>query len=133
MKENQIRMIAKTFEGFEEVLARELRDLGAQDIDRLKRAISFTGDQRLLYLANYNCRTALRILVPVASFRASTEAMLYDGVRQVPWEKWLDFRGKFAVDSVISYSQFTHSGFVSLKAKDAIVDRFRDSSAKGLT
>lgn len=130
MKENQIKMIAKTFEGFEEVLARELRDLGAEDIDLLKRAISFTGDKRLLYLANYNCRTALRILMPVSSFRASSEAMLYDGVRAVPWEKWLDFRGKFAVDSVISYSEFKHSGFVSLKAKDAIADRFRDKFGK---
>jgi putative N6-adenine-specific DNA methylase len=130
MKENQIKMIAKTFEGFEEVLARELRDLGAEDIDLLKRAISFTGDKRLLYLANYNCRTALRILMPVSSFKASTEAMLYDGVRAIPWEKWLDFRGKFAVDSVISYSEFKHSGFVSLKAKDAIADRFRDKYAK---
>lgn len=123
-------MIAKTFEGFEEVLARELRDLGAEDIDLLKRGISFTGDKRLLYLANYNCRTALRILMPVSSFRASSETTLYDGVRAIPWEKWLDFRGKFAVDSVISFSQFKHSGFVSLKAKDAIVDRFRDKFGK---
>ena len=123
-------MIAKTFEGLEEVLARELRDLGAEDIDLLKRGISFTGDKRLLYLANYNCRTALRILVPVSSFRASTEAMLYDGVRAIPWEKWLDFRGKFAVDSVISFSPFSHSGYVSLKAKDAIADRFRDKFGK---
>jgi len=130
MKENQIKMIAKTFEGFEEVLAREIRDLGGEDIDLLKRAISFTGDLKLLYLANYTCRTALRILMPVSSFRASTEAMLYDGVRAIPWEKWLDFRGKFAVDSVISFSEFTHSGFVSLKAKDAIVDRFRDKFGK---
>jgi putative N6-adenine-specific DNA methylase len=130
MKENQIKMIAKTFEGFEEVLAREIRDLGGEDIDLLKRAISFTGDLKLLYLANYSCRTALRILMPVSSFRASTEAMLYDGVRAIPWEKWLDFRGKFAVDSVISFSEFTHSGFVSLKAKDAIADRFRDKFGK---
>jgi len=130
MKENQIKMIAKTFEGFEEVLAREIRDLGGEDIDLLKRAISFTGDKKLMYLANYSCRTALRILVPVSSFKASTEAMLYDGVRAIPWEKWLDFRGKFAVDSVISFSEFKHSGFVSLKAKDAIADRFRDKFGK---
>jgi len=130
MKENQMRMIAKTFEGLEEVLARELRDLGAEDIDLIKRGITFTGDKRLLYLANYNCRTALRILVPVSSFRASDENMLYDGVRAIPWEKFLDLSGKFAVDSVISYSPFSHSGFVTLKAKDAIVDRFRDRFGK---
>ncbi len=123
-------MIAKTFEGFEEILARELRDLGAEDIDLIKRGIHFSGDKKLLYMANYNCRTALRILVPLSSFRASTDAMLYDGVRAIPWEKFLDFRGKFAIDSVISYSTFTHSGYVSLKAKDAIADRFRDKFGK---
>jgi putative N6-adenine-specific DNA methylase len=81
-------------------------------------------------MANYTCRTALRILVPVARFRAADETMLYDGVRAVPWEKYLDFTGKFAIDSVISYSAFTHSGFVSLKAKDAVADRFRDRFGK---
>jgi putative N6-adenine-specific DNA methylase len=130
MKENQLKMIAKTFEGFEEVLARELRDLGAEDIGLLKRAIEFTGDKRLLYLVNYNCRTALRVLVPLSSFKVTTDAMLYDGVRQIPWEKFLDFRGTFAIDSIISYSSFTHSGYVSLKAKDAIADRFRDKFGK---
>jgi putative N6-adenine-specific DNA methylase len=130
MNDEKMKMIAKTFEGMEEVLARELRDLGATDIDLLKRAISFSGDKKLLYKVNYTCRTALRILVPLSNFRASSESTLYDGVRQIPWEKFLDFRGKFAVDSVISYSSFKHSGFVSLKAKDAIADRFRDKFGK---
>lgn len=130
MKDNQMDMIAKTFEGLEEILAKELSDLGAENIGLLKRGIEFKGDKRLLYLANYTCRTALRILVPVARFRAADETMLYDGVRAVPWEKYLDLSGKFAIDSVISYSPFTHSGFVSLKSKDAIADRFRDRFGK---
>ena len=130
MKENEITMIAKTFEGLEEVLAKELSDLGAGDIGLLKRAIEFKGDKRLLYLANYTCRTALRILVPIARFTAADETMLYNGVREISWEKYLDVSGKFAIDSVISYSPFSHSGFVSLKAKDAVVDRFRDKFGK---
>ncbi len=130
MKENRIDMIAKTFEGLEEVLAKELSDLGAEDIGLLKRGIEFKGDKKLLYKANYSCRTALRILVPVARFKAAGETMLYDGVRAIPWEKYLDFSGKFTIDSVISYSPFSHSGFVSLKSKDAIVDRFRDKFGK---
>lgn len=123
-------MIAKTFEGLEEVLAKELSELGAEGIDLLKRGILFRGDKKLLYKVNYTCRTALRILVPLSNFRASSDEQLYDGVRAIPWEKWLDFRGKFAVDSVISYSSFKHSGYVSLKAKDAIADRFRDKFGK---
>jgi len=123
-------MIAKTFEGLEEILAKELSDLGAEDIGLLKRGIEFKGDKKLLYMANYNCRTALRILVPLARFRVTGETMLYDQIKSIPWEKYLDHSGTFAVDSVISYSPFTHSGFVSLKAKDAIVDRFRDRFGK---
>jgi len=130
MKEKPLDMIAKTFEGLEEVLAKELSDLGAENIGLLKRGIEFQGDKRLLYLANYTCRTALRILVPVARFRAADETMLYDGVRAVPWEKYLDVTGKFVIDSVISYSPFSHSGFVTLKAKDAVADRFRDRFGK---
>jgi putative N6-adenine-specific DNA methylase len=129
-RDRRFTMIAKTFEGLEEVLARELNLLGAEDLNLLKRGIEFTGDKKLLYMVNYNCRTALRVLVPLAKFHASEESMLYDGVRGIPWEKYLDFRGKFVVDSVISYSKFTHSGFVSLKSKDAIVDRFRDRFGK---
>ena len=123
-------MIAKTFEGLEEVLAKELSDLGATDIGLLKRGIEFKGDKRLLYRANYTCRTALRILVPVARFTAVDETMLYEGVKAIPWEKYLDVSGKFVIDSVISYSPFSHSGFVTLKAKDAVADRFRDRFGK---
>jgi putative N6-adenine-specific DNA methylase len=130
MKEYRMDMIAKTFEGLEEVLAKELSDLGAEDIGLLKRGIEFKGDKRLLYKANYTCRTALRILVPIARFKATGETMLYDNIKGIPWEKYLDVRGKFAIDSVISYSPFDHSGFVSLKAKDAIADRFRDKYGK---
>lgn len=130
MKELRLNMIAKTFEGLEEVLANELKDLGAGDITRITRGIQFTGDKKLLYKANYHCRTALRILVPLSSFHASDEKMLYDGVRQVPWEKFLDKSGTFAIDSIVSFSKFTHSGFVTLKSKDAIADRFRDRFGK---
>ena len=130
MIDNKMTMIAKTFEGLEEVLAKELSDLGAEEIGLLKRGIEFRGDKKLLYKANYTCRTALRMLVPIARFRATGETMLYDNIKNIPWEKYLDTSGKFAVDSVISFSPFTHSGFVSLKAKDAIVDRFRDKFGK---
>jgi putative N6-adenine-specific DNA methylase len=79
-----------------------------------------------MYKVNYSCRTALRVLVPLARFRAKNDNMLYDGVRAIPWERFLDYRGKFVVDSVVSFSEFKHSGYVALKAKDAIADRFRD-------
>jgi putative N6-adenine-specific DNA methylase len=125
-----MQLIAKTFQGLEEVLAKELADIGAEEITPITRGVQFSGDKKLLYMVNYNCRTALRVLMPVSSFQAIDESTLYDGVRQIPWEKYLHHSGSFAIDSVVSYSKFNHSGFVTLKAKDSIVDRFRDKFGK---
>ena len=125
-----MNLIAKTFQGLEEVLAKELADIGAEEITPITRGVQFSGDKKLLYMVNYNCRTALRVLMPVSSFQAIDESTLYDGVRQIPWEKYLHHSGSFAIDSVVSYSKFNHSGFVTLKAKDSIVDRFRDKFGK---
>ena len=130
MKELRFNMIAKTFEGLEGVLAQELASIGAEEVEVITRGVKFTGDKRLLYRANYQLRTTLRILVPVSGFYAADENMLYDGVRQIPWEKYLHHSGTFAIDSVISFSKLTHSGFVTLKAKDAVADRFRDRFGK---
>lgn len=118
--------IAKTFQGLEEVLAQELRDLGAQHVQLLKRAVRFEGDQALMYRANLWLRTALCILKPIYSFQAADERELYEGVRDVSWNRYLDGRGTLAVDSVVHSDIFTHSKYVALKTKDAIVDQFRD-------
>lgn len=126
----RFQMIAKTIEGLEQVLANELEQLGGTDIHLLKRAVSFHGTKKLLYTANYMCRTALRILMPVATFKARDENVLYKRVYGIPWEDYLDINQTFAIDSVISNSVMTHSGYVSLKTKDAVVDRFRNRLGK---
>jgi putative N6-adenine-specific DNA methylase len=111
-------------------LGKELKGLGAEEVTPITRGVQFSGDKKMLYKANYMCRTALRVLMPVSSFLAKNETMLYDGIRQVPWEKYLHHSGTFAIDSVVSYSGFNHSGFVTLKSKDAMADRFRDKFGK---
>ena len=122
---NRFPMVAKTMMGLEEVLADELRTLGAQQIEILPRAVSFEGDMRLLYRANYCCRTALAILKPFASFEANSDQELYDQVYRIRWEKILDVDCTFMIDSTTSGEIFTHSYYAALKTKDAIVDRFR--------
>lgn len=121
----QFQMIAKTMQGLEEVLADELRAMGATDIELLARAVSFRGDMRTLYRANYTCRTALAILKPFAEFDADSPEGLYDKVYQIKWEKLMDVDATFMIDSATSGEIFTHSYFAALKTKDAIVDRFR--------
>ncbi len=119
-------IIAKTFAGLEPVLAEELRALGATGIRTIKRAVAFEGDTKLLYRANYELRTALRILVPIHSFTAYREQDLYEGVRDIDWNNYMQVSDTLAVDAVAQGEVFRHSQYVALLTKDAIVDQFRD-------
>lgn len=122
-----MQLIAKTFHGLEQVLAAELQGLGAGQIEPLRRAVSFEGDLRLLYRANYELRTALRILMPIHSFQCQNEDQLYQGIYQeIDWSAHLNTADTLAVNAVVHSDFFTHSKYVALKTKDAIVDQFRD-------
>lgn len=118
-------MIAKTMAGLEEVLAIELKNIGAENIQILSRAVSFNGDNNIMYKANFLCRTALRILKPIAVFEAKNEDELYVEVGKINWKQFMSDDETLSVDTVLNNSDFTNSVFVSQKVKDAIVDQFR--------
>ena len=119
-------MQAKTFFGYESILAEELKALGAADVEVKNRLVEFYGDLGFLYKANYSLSTALRILKPILSFSAKTEHQLYDRVTNFEWEKFLKVDQTFVIHSTVHSDYFTHSHYASLKVKDAIVDRFQD-------
>lgn len=123
-------MLAKTFYGFEEVLVRELRDLGAGRVEQGVRSVSFEGDLGFLYKANLCLRTALKVFRPIASFRVFNEKDLYEQVYALKWDKIFDSEKTFAINTTMNTKIFTNSMFVSLKAKDAIVDKFRRVAGK---
>ena len=123
-------MIAKTFQGLEEVLAQELTALGANDIEIGRRMVSFSGDKEMMYKANFCLRTAIRILKPIKSFTAKNADEVYDQIKAICWEEILNVEKTFAVDAVVFSEEFRHSKFVSYKVKDAIVDYFRDKFNK---
>lgn len=123
-------MIAKTFFGFEEILENELVKLGAQNVKKGTRSVSFYGDKGFMYKANLSLRTALKILKPIAHFKVIDEKSLYQGVYNINWEEYLNEFQSFAIDSTIYTDAFNNSQFVSLKAKDAIVDQFRSNKGK---
>lgn len=120
------KMIGKTLYGMEQLLAAELRELGASAIEIGTRNVSFEGDLGFMYKANLCCRTAIKILKPIKSFNVFNENDLYDKVKAVSWESYMDADGSLAVDATVFSKQFSHSKYVALKTKDAIVDRFRD-------
>ena len=119
-------MVAKTFQGLEDVLRDELIALGAQNVEIGTRMVSFEGDKALMYKANLCCRTALRILVPIVKFTAEDTDQLYDFVRDFDWDQYLTPDSTFAIDSTVNSHEFTHSRFVTYRVKDGIVDHFND-------
>ncbi len=115
-------MLAKTFKGLEEVLAQELIELGANDVLIERRAVSFIGDKALLYRANFCLRTAIRILVPIASFKAKDTDALYKQLKALDWSKYMTVNNTFAIDATVYSESFRNSRFVTYRVKDAIVD-----------
>ncbi len=120
------RMTAQTMYGLEDLLVAELEALGAVDVEKHNRAVVFQGDEACMYRANLCLRTALRVLVPVKSFVVEHEEDLYYGIKRIQWENFMDVDDTLSVHCTLHSERFNHSQFLALKAKDAIVDRFRE-------
>jgi len=123
-------MVAKTLFGFEDLLANELIQLGAQEVTKGIRSVSFVGDKGFMFKANLALRTAIKILKPIHSFRVKNEKELYDKIYNMSWEQYLKSSGTLAVDATVHSTQFTHSLYIAQKTKDAIVDKFRDTTGE---
>ncbi len=124
----EFELIAKTFMGLEPVLAQELTKLGANNVQIGRRMVSFTGDKEMMYRANFQLHTAIRILKPIKHFKAKSAEDVYNEVKKIDWSQYI-MKGKtFVVDSVVYSDEFRNSKFVSYKVKDAIVDQFREST-----
>jgi putative N6-adenine-specific DNA methylase len=123
-------MIAKTSFGFEELLAEELKSFNAEEIRKGNRAVYFSGTIETLYTANLYSRVALRILKPIKSFPIKNEQQLYDEIKKIDWSEFMSADDTLAVDAVTVKSDLTHSLYVSLKTKDAIVDQFREKTGR---
>ncbi len=122
--------LAKTFYGFEPLLEKELRKLGAKNIKSINRAVSFEGDLGFLYKANLSLRTALRILMPIGFFPVKNQTDLYRAIDRIDWSKWFSVDQSFIIDVTLFSDHFNHSLFVAQKAKDAIVDQFSKKEGK---
>ena len=124
--EQEFELIAKTFMGLEPVLAEELTQLGANNVQIGRRMVSFTGDKEMMYRANFQLHTAIRILKPIKHFKARSAEEVYDEIQKIKWDDILDVKKTFSVDSVVYSEEFRNSRFVTYKVKDAIVDWFRE-------
>ncbi len=121
-------MVAKTLFGLEDILAQELRQLGASDVEKGVRSVSFSGDTGFMYKANLCCRTAIKVLKPIATYQIKNEEDLYNAVKKIDWSKYMRVSDTFAINATVNSQEFTHSQYVALKAKDALVDQFRENT-----
>lgn len=126
----EFELIAKTFMGLEPILAQELIELGANEVQIGRRMVSFTGDKAMMYRANFQLHTAIRILKPILHFKASSAEEVYDVIKGIEWEQYIQTGKTFSVDSVVYSEEFRNSRFVTYKVKDAIVDYFREKTGK---
>lgn len=123
-------LIAKTFMGLEPVLAQELTQLGANNVQIGRRMVSFTGDKEMMYRANFQLHTAIRVLKPIKHFKAQSADDVYEAVKDIDWSQYILEGKTFSVDSVVYSEEFRNSRFVTYKVKDAIVDQFREHTGK---
>lgn len=128
MKEMQL--VAKTYFGLEEILAKELIELGANNVNIQRRAVEFTGDLALLYRTNLYLRTASRVLKPIATFKATDADEVYDNIKKINWEDYMDLKTTFSIDATVNSENFHHSKFVAYRVKDAIADQFMEKHNK---
>ena len=124
--EQEFELIAKTFMGLENVLAQELTQIGANNVQIGRRMVSFTGNKELMSRANFQLHTAIRILKPIRHFKAHSAEDVYEEVQKLDWSKYIGEGKTFSVDSVVYSDEFRNSRFVTYKVKDAIVDQFRE-------
>ena len=122
----EFNMLAKTYFGLEDILAKELTELGANEIETERRAVRFKGDKALLYKANLCLRSAIRILVPIAQFKATDADEVYEKAKKINWEEYIGIKQSFIINETINSENFRHSKFVAYRLKDAIADYFTE-------
>ncbi|GGG49064.1 THUMP domain-containing class I SAM-dependent RNA methyltransferase [Epilithonimonas arachidiradicis] len=126
MNTENLQIQIKTFFGLEQVLAEEVKKLGGKKVEARNRAVTCEGDLGFLYKLNYSCRTALKIIIPILEFKAFNESKYYDKLFKFEWDQFLEKHQSFAIDATVNSERFSHSQFMTLKMKDAIVDYFQE-------
>ena len=125
-----MKIVIRTYAGFEEILASEIQNITGKKPEIAKRAVTIEGENKEVYLINLWSRLAIDVLIPIIEFRAKNEDELYKKTTQYSWEKHLTLHETFSINSIVHSPFFNHSKYVSLKIKDAIVDRFNRKEKK---
>ncbi len=119
----QVKIIATTVFGLESIVKEECEKLGFKDIEVENGKVEFTGDQEDLAKANLWLRSAERVLIKLGEFKALTYEDVYQGMKKIDWENYLDEDGKFIVNAKSVKSKLYSPRDLQSIGKKAIVDR----------
>ena len=128
--DREMKIVAKTSFGLEDVLIEEGIALGVTKYEKGVRAVTFYGTKEMLYKCNIWLRTANRLLMPFKEFTIKSDEDLYQKIKTIEWENIFDVDQTLAIDTAVFSPIFNHTKYAAFKAKDAIVDRFRDKFDK---
>jgi len=113
------------------LLAKELAEMGIKDTKEEQGNIRFIGSMGDAYRVCLWSRVAIRVLMPIAHFSATTTDELYQGIVDLPWEEHMDAEGStLAVDFNSFRSKIHHTQYGAQRVKDGIVDRFREQTGE---
>ena len=128
--EGRFDVVITTLQGLEQLCAREVTDLGGNAVRDSNRVVYCNGDKDFIYKANLRLRTGLKVLKPLSSFMVRDELDLYKRSKRIDWPAIFDTSQTFAIDTAVNSPVIKHSQFAMHRLKDAIVDRFRESSGR---
>lgn len=116
--------------GLEQLLHAEILALGNKEARQTRGGVACSSTLEHIYRICLWSRFGGRVLLPLAQEQVIDEQQLYTLVRNIAWEKHFSCSSTFAVDCNAQQSRLTHTQFIALKAKDAVVDRYRDLCAQ---
>ena len=130
MTDGTHRFVASCPRGFGDLLARELRELGAADVRERALGVEFAGPLAVAYRACLESRVASRVFLVVADVDAPSDAAFYDAVRAVDWRAHVDPARTLACDFTGKHPEITHTRFGALRLKDGICDQLREVTGR---
>ena len=119
--------------GLERLAAAELQAIGAQPLESVVGGVPFAAEPAVLFRSNLELRTVTRVLVRLATFRATTFRDLERLARGVAWEEFLAPGAGAELRVTCRKSRLYHSDAVAQRVQEAIARRVRDVSVSRLS
>ena len=128
MTSNTLQFLASSPRGLADLLARELKDFGAEEARERSTGVAFSGSLATAYRACLWSRIGNRVFLELARFEARSADEFYRAARAIDWASHVGPGATVACDFTGRHPSITHTHFGALKLKDAIVDALREAT-----